>query len=360
VVLGHSPAYIPVLIWLPLTWQIAITANAYHGVSIFFTISGFLITSKLLEASDAHGRFSLWTFYVHRVARIAPCLVLMIALACAVATLGIDRLAIDWAELPAALLGIFTFTYNTGWFGPFHGSRIWDPLWSLSVEEMFYLGFPLIMLLMARRRAALIAALVAITAIGPWHRSATGDPYAYLSNFDDIALGALAALLARSAGRHSKLAALALRCIGAAIIAVTFVVTQSAAGSLVFGPTFMGLGAAAYLAGSAYTPGRYSTFVLERFGSLSYEVYLFHMFLLVGFHPLFIATMNNPGTAVAISFAWFVVLIVGLLALGEFSARCYSEPANRVIRRLLLGPRPGRREQDAALVPIVNTGKQVP
>ena len=72
VVISHASGYIPLFLYIfPTEFRYALSANGYNGVSIFFTVSGFLITNKLLASSDKRGRFSIRSFYLHRVARIA-------------------------------------------------------------------------------------------------------------------------------------------------------------------------------------------------------------------------------------------------------------------------------------------------
>jgi peptidoglycan/LPS O-acetylase OafA/YrhL len=91
VVLSHASGYgfINIMLYMvPHHVLISIAANAYHGVTLFFVISGFLITTKILNVGDEAGHFSLCSFYRDRVARIAPCLILMLVAACGLAAMG--------------------------------------------------------------------------------------------------------------------------------------------------------------------------------------------------------------------------------------------------------------------------------
>src|SRR5437588_72623 len=113
VVIAHGASCIPLALYqFPQHFRLSIVGNAYHGVSIFFAISGFLITTKILDASSPSGWFSVPRFYEHRVARIAPCLLLMVAAALWAATLGIERFEVDWKQIPTVLGCIFTFRFN--------------------------------------------------------------------------------------------------------------------------------------------------------------------------------------------------------------------------------------------------------
>jgi len=114
-----------------------------YGVSLFFVISGFLITRILIASEDRPRGQALKAFYVRRALRIFPAYYLVLGLAAA--TVGI-------AYLPAYVLyvmnwGIFFYT----WIQPALVDRPWDPVrmygvhfWSLCVEEQFYLVFPLL------------------------------------------------------------------------------------------------------------------------------------------------------------------------------------------------------------------------
>src|ERR1700676_938902 len=112
VVLSHAKGYgfISILVYvLPLRVLTCVGENAYHAVTLFFVISGFLITTKILNDSDQVGRFSLSSFYRDRIARIAPCLILMLSAACGLAALNISAFQLNWSEIPSALWAVFTF-----------------------------------------------------------------------------------------------------------------------------------------------------------------------------------------------------------------------------------------------------------
>ena len=136
----------------PLWFRVAFL-HADLGVRVFFIISGFLITTLLLNERDQFGDISLRNFYIRRAFRILPAFLLYVG--------------------AVALLSIFGVTYVPGWywlyvatytvnFGPF---GVWAliHLWSLSVEEQFYLLWPLVVKV-ARRRTCIVVAVLAIFA----------------------------------------------------------------------------------------------------------------------------------------------------------------------------------------------------
>ena len=128
--------------------NLGIGDHAYLGVVVFFVISGFLITSLLISEADAHGSVSLKLFYARRSLRIFPA---------SYAYLAILSLLWIWGRVdlkPADLWHSFSYTVN------YMPDRSWPVghLWSLSVEEQFYLLWPFAFVVMGARKSAWAAA----------------------------------------------------------------------------------------------------------------------------------------------------------------------------------------------------------
>ncbi|MGH8274219.1 MAG: acyltransferase family protein [Gammaproteobacteria bacterium] len=132
---------------------------AHLGVLVFFVISGFLITSLLLSEREKTHTISLKRFYLRRVLRIFPAFYTLI-LALAVATL------IGWIHLTG-----HDFAYALTYTANYYPNRSWQigHLWSLSIEEQFYLLWPLTLLALRGRRALIVA--IAAIFIGPLVRA---------------------------------------------------------------------------------------------------------------------------------------------------------------------------------------------
>ena len=145
--------------------------GGFLGVEVFFVISGFLITSLLIAESEQHGTVDLKSFWLRRARRLLPALWVMLALVVTYCSLfERDMLGNLRGDVIAALV------YGFNWFQIWVGTSYFTAfdfvplrhLWSLAVEEQFYLFWPLIMFAVAklgRRRLPLVGLLFALTAI---------------------------------------------------------------------------------------------------------------------------------------------------------------------------------------------------
>lgn len=140
--------------------------GGFVGVDIFFVISGFLIGGILWREKMATGRLSLGRFYLRRIRRLAPAYVAMAAVVLIVGWAVL--LPYDYRETAKAVIASTVYLSNVLFFrqsGYFDGAaedKILLHSWSLSVEEQFYLFLPLVFLVFARSRRAMIVALVTL------------------------------------------------------------------------------------------------------------------------------------------------------------------------------------------------------
>ncbi len=144
-------------------------AGGFYGVTMFFVVSGYLITSRTLMRYGTASAISPREFYAMRAARIGPCLFLSLALLLALNAAGVSAFANN--DIWTRVLYAVTFRYNL--YHISHGNQAeimaWDVLWSLSIEEAFYLAFPLVCRLYKKTLFVCIM-LVIVVINGPWYR----------------------------------------------------------------------------------------------------------------------------------------------------------------------------------------------
>ncbi|GAA4345805.1 hypothetical protein GCM10023087_08130 [Microbacterium rhizosphaerae] len=121
------------------------------GVDIFFVLSGFLITSLLLAEHDRTGAISLRWFYARRVLRLYPALITMVVIGVPFFRLLGDQGTLPGYALTALFAGTYVQDFVIGFTGNAHGG--FGHTWSLAVEEQFYLLWPILLILLLRRRA---------------------------------------------------------------------------------------------------------------------------------------------------------------------------------------------------------------
>jgi peptidoglycan/LPS O-acetylase OafA/YrhL len=323
--------------------------SGYYGVITFFVISGFLITNLSLRRWQALPRIEARAFYVMRFARIFPCLLALIAVLSILHLAGAADYAIDPARssLQRATLAALTFHFNwlEGTRGYLPGA--WDVLWSLSIDEAFYLFFPLVCIALRGERAIVIALLVFIV-IGPFSRvygaaSEPWDEYAYLSCMDGIAFGCLAALIQarRTISIRASRSAFAIG-LAMMLLVIAFRSTTNALGLVSTGLYITALEAGAALVLLAMAGGvgerrsaRGFLAALGFVGRRSYEIYLTHMFVVFST----VAAFKAMNADLAFVGAWYAAAVAISIALGDVVARGFSFPMNRAIRRLAFATR---------------------
>jgi peptidoglycan/LPS O-acetylase OafA/YrhL len=177
VLIGHLMGTIPAQ--GPGTrWFTTFFGNDGFGVLVFFVISGFLIT-RLLIAEDDRGQVSMGDFYRRRIFRIAPVALLYIGV---VALLRVtDVIDITW---PSLLRGLFFFKDYDSLFADARsntGNWFVGHMWSLSIEEQFYLFWPFLFLALNRHQAKWFAGAVIVA--GPFIRVAQYAAFDHLHLF---------------------------------------------------------------------------------------------------------------------------------------------------------------------------------
>lgn len=141
-------------------------ALGLHGVGVFFALSGFLITTRLVEEYKARGRVSLRDFYIRRTFRILPAAVVVLA---ALALLGfVGLLPMNGNEILGALF--FYRNYLPSVYAPDGTGFFTAHYWSLAVEEHFYLFWPAVLVLALRRNRAIAVAACCAVLLVAWRQ----------------------------------------------------------------------------------------------------------------------------------------------------------------------------------------------
>ncbi|QTX05464.1 acyltransferase family protein [Agromyces archimandritae] len=328
--------------WLP---------GGFLGVDVFFVVSGFLITGLLLRERERDGRIALRSFWMRRIRRLVPALVALLAVIGTAAWLvgGDVQLA-----LGRQLAGAATFTSN--WASILAGGSYFDQtapelfrnLWSLAVEEQFYLVWPILLLgLLLLPSAQLRAGVAALLAAGSALLMAVwftlGDPTRVYFGSDTHAFGLLAgaalALWANGrapvplrkpwhpAVRRAGTAALAVLLGGGVLVAMLTLDDRHPAAYR--GGILAVTVAVAWLidlAARSRLGGLLDARPLAWIGRRSYGIYLWHW-------PVYVLTVAllPPG-----AFAGWIALAVTVL-FAESSYRFLEEPVRRLGFRGALG-----------------------
>jgi peptidoglycan/LPS O-acetylase OafA/YrhL len=317
--------------------------SGYFSVITFFVISGFLITNLSLRRWTSLGRIPLREFYWLRFTRIFPCLFLLVALLSVLHLAEAGQFVIPPARASLGRAVLAALTFHVNWLEGRHGylPGAWDVLWSLSVEEVFYLSFPVVCLVV-RREHWLLVPLLALIVVGPFNRMALAgqvpwEEYAYLSGMDGIAFGCLAAL-ATNRGRLNRHASRSMMALGVAAVLSIVVFRRLpmtlALHHLGLGISVLEFGVAMILIALSQGAGRSlltrGTGLLRTIGRSSYEIYLTHMLVILGLMPL-IAELKPKSSWLLY---WYAALLTSSVAFGWLVNRLYSEPLNRALRSL--------------------------
>ena len=130
--------------------------GGFLGVDLFFVLSGYLISSLIIKEYRKTGSLNLYNFYIRRARRLLPAVYFMITIGLVVMVL-FNEVLLRKSHLDA----IFGYIYSSNWWYIFHKLDYFDSfgaqspfkhLWSLAIEEQFYMIFPLLFLLINRKK----------------------------------------------------------------------------------------------------------------------------------------------------------------------------------------------------------------
>jgi len=292
-------------------------SRGYLGVTCFFGISGFLITTLLLREHSATWGISLRGFYLRRSLRIFP--VYYAVLVVYVALVVVAQPDPEFMHnLP------YYATYTSNWFGVGGDHATFYFAWSLATEEQFYLFWPPILTLLvtagaarmrSRTRAAVAAVGVLLALVAVDQLAALGGSRVVSSLATPILLGAVSAIvLHHRAGYERAAAVLAPRWAAPVAAAVTLAAAQVGAPDEVMGALFVVLVTAIVVREDTALHPVLTWRPVVLVGTISYGIYLMHMLAANAVRPVlghrfgvdvFLATIPVVVVAAYVSYRWF-------------------------------------------------------
>jgi peptidoglycan/LPS O-acetylase OafA/YrhL len=269
-------------------------ATGAFGVSLFFVLSSYLITELLLREKDLMGTLDLRSFYIRRILRIWPLYFAFLALA----------IGLHWivpGQHVTLRAGLW-FSFLAGnWFIVFHGfpSSIIFPLWSVSIEEQFYITWPAIVRKVSETGMLIFAGLLLLAATSAriylgMHHTLEGDVWCNtFVQLDPIAAGILMAVLLKGEiPRWSRLSRAAMLLAGITALALGslyFGIKNDplTTARIVFGYPSVAIGGVLLLLSVLRTRTSGGNRVLIYLGRISYGLYVFHVLgLLISDHTV--------------------------------------------------------------------------
>jgi peptidoglycan/LPS O-acetylase OafA/YrhL len=265
----------------PIRWFVLATNSRWMGVNLFFVLSGFLITGILLDSRSDPGYYR--RFYVRRALRILPAYYGFLLLLLIVVRSGLVTRSVSWGFLGLSFVYLANVTLLFG------VPAQYAALWSLAVEEHFYLLWPTATRHLSRRLLAWTCVLIilgcpALRAFYYWRHYQYGAGYTWLVA-DGLAWGALLAVLARGrlSSRHAMLR-MGLTSMAGSLFAIVILLPFGAASagrlaggvlySSLVSSFFAGLLALALVVGSGPWKAILDRAGLKFFGEISYGLYL--------------------------------------------------------------------------------------
>jgi peptidoglycan/LPS O-acetylase OafA/YrhL len=319
-------------------WFVAATMSGWAGVNLFFVLSGFLITGILLDAKGTPDYYR--RFYVRRALRILPAYyTVLILLAILPRTGMLWHRSVGW---PFITLSFFYLSNLVGLFGV---ASQYTVLWTLAVEEQFYIAWPAVVRALSRR--GVLAAAIFIVAACPVFRGAlylTGFNYSVGYTWlvaDGLGAGAILAVLTRERlSERSQMRRFTILCllvgIGILVLGAPFGVLRSATLLGVslrptgINITFLGLLSAALLLGSGPFKWLARRPLLQFFGWISYGLYLIHMmvfdfvdFLISHYFPTAMHSIPARFDLMILRFAFGMCMAVTIAVLSRIYFEAY-------------------------------------
>lgn len=303
------------------------------GVDVFFVISGFLITRILLREYDRDGTIHLRQFYVKRLLRLYPALLLVVVVFVALWWLVSGSLRNNLLQSAVAV------SYTSNIFVTLRESGLGHlgHTWSLAMEEQFYLVWPPILLLLLRRRMrrqtiVLILAIAATASLAGWILTGNDYPYNPLTKAGALIIGCIAALMvAKKPAQNTLLAYL-----GLAVITLAFIAESTGLLQRTWTMPLVILGVVPVILHLSFGRGIMVRGLSARWiaylGVISYGLYLWH-------YPIMWALRYSSTLP---DFAVTAIALVLTFAAAALSFHFVERPALRLKERIGLNGRPSK------------------
>lgn len=300
-------------------WAAAAVFSGSFGVDLFFILSSYLITELLLREYDRNGRLDVKSFYIRRALRIWPLYFAFIAFSAVV----VPHI-IPYSTLSGVYLLCF-LAFVGNWACAFTGKyppSVARPLWSVSVEEQFYIAWPLLLKTIGVRHIRALAIILLAIASGTrlllaYHQA----PFIAVwcntfARLDPIAAGALlASALHGKEFRLSKAMRLVMTILGIALwIGSSRYLDLSGPTSLLSYPAIT-LGGILLLVAALRPMGSGHWPVLAFLGRISYGLYVFHSFILTWVNNMI---TRSPGAGTLLAANALALLLCCLMAICSY------------------------------------------
>ena len=282
-------------------WLDDFLGGGYFGVDIFFVLSGFLITSLLLDERESSGVVGIRSFYGRRALRLMPALVVMLGVVSIVLVLDGETWSSLWPTVRSSLF------YYQNWHSVWDSKHLateFGHLWSLSIEEQFYIVWPVVLFAMValwKRQSVRVVALALGVLWVAWYRvhmwnSGMGWANVFVrtdTRIDALLVGCLVAFLFRWQVVRAR--ALHIAAWGGSVVVLATVARTNPLqaylykGGLTLGAIGVGCVVLAIAEGSWRGARIFDIKPLRVVGKVSYGLYLWHF-------PIFLLLMRHSAT----------------------------------------------------------------
>ncbi len=299
-----------------------IGATGAFGVSVFFVLSSYLITELLLREKDLMGTLDVRSFYIRRILRIWPLYFAFLALA----------VVLQWivpGQHVTLRAGLWFSLLAGNWFIVFHGfpSSVIFPLWSVSIEEQFYITWPAVVRRVSETGMLIIAGLLLVVAttariyLGVHH---VGESDIWCNTFvqlDPIVIGILMAVLLRGEvprlSRPARAALMLAGITGLALGSMYFGIKNDplTTARIVFGYPSVAIGGGLLLLSVLRPRMTRKHRMLVYLGRISYGLYVFHILgLLISDHVVHDQTVSLMRYALRVGIALTATILMAAIS----------------------------------------------